>query len=193
MAPSDAQHVTHLLVRLRDGDRTAFDNLLPLVYGELHRIATRQMKRQAPGHTLQATALINEAYLRLVTADGAAHWNNRVHFYSVAATAMRHVLVDYARARRSAKRGGGERAVTLDEELVAANERFEDLLALDEAMRALETLNARQCRVVEMRHFAGLSIEETAAMLDVSPETVMRDWRAAKAWLYAELVRGELS
>jgi RNA polymerase sigma factor (TIGR02999 family) len=188
MAPSDAQPVTQLLVRLREGDRSAFETLLPLVYAELHRIATRQMKRQAPAHTLQATALINEAYLRLAS-DGGAQWHDRVHFYSVAATAMRHVLVDYARAKRSSKRGGGACAVTLDEELITANERFDDLLALDEAMRALEALNPRQCKVVEMRHFAGLSVQETAAVLAVSQETVMRDWRAAKAWLYAELVR----
>jgi len=189
MARTDSTQVTQLLVRLREGDRTALETLLPLVYGELHRIAKRQMNSQDAGHTLQATALVNEAFLRLAS-DGAAHWQDRVHFYSVAATAMRHVLVDYARGQRSAKRGGGQRAVTLDEELVITSERADDLIALDDALRALESLNPRQGKVVEMRHFAGLSVQETAAVLDVSPETVMRDWRAAKAWLYAELMGG---
>jgi len=163
---------------------------MPLVYAELRRMAQRYMSRQNPGHTLQTTALIHEAYLRMA-GDSAKQWENRSHFFGVAATAMRHVLVDYARASQSAKRGGAFRAVTLDEGLIVSDERMAQVVALDDALTTLEKLHPRQCRVVEMRFFGGLSVEETAELLKISPDTAMRDWRAARAWLFGQLNRVE--
>jgi RNA polymerase sigma factor (TIGR02999 family) len=180
------QHITQLLVAWSSGDQTALDELMPLVYGELRRMARRYMARQPPEHTLQTTALIHEAYMKLVGQE-EKHWQNRAHFYGVAAQAMRHILVDYARARHAAKRGGDARAVTLEEAAVAANERVADIVALDDALNRLEKLAPRQSRVVELRYFGGMSVEETSQVLNVSPETVTRDWRMAKAWLLREL------
>jgi RNA polymerase sigma factor (TIGR02999 family) len=184
-APSD---VTELLNRWRNGDAAAFERLLPLVYGELRRIARRHMRTQPPDHTLQPTALIHEAYVRMA-GQSTGTWQNRDHFLGAAARAMRHVLVDHARAKKSAKRGGGARAVPIEEGIGTSAERLDALVALDEALSRLEQLHPRQGRVIELRFFGGFTIEETAKILNVSPETVMLDWRAAKAWLHAELDR----
>jgi RNA polymerase sigma factor (TIGR02999 family) len=181
--------ITQLLNEWGNGDQAALDRLMPLVYAELRRMARRHMNQQHPGHTLQTTALIHEAYMRLA-GDSDKRWENRAHFFGVAAKVMRCVLVDHARARRSAKRGGAARPVTLDEGIHTSGERMAGLIALDDALTDLAKLHPRQCQVVELRFFAGLSVEETAAILKVSPETVMRDWRAAKAWLECELNNG---
>ncbi len=177
--------VTRLLFEWQQGSEAAMEQLMPLVYSELRRIARRQMRQQKPGHTLQTTALVHEAYLRLVGNPGQA----RTHFFGLAATAMRHILVDHARADQTGKRGGGYQPVPLDEMAIPAG-RSAELIALDDALNALTTLHPRQSRVVEMRYFGGLSVEETAEVLEVSPDTVTRDWKAAKAWLYSELARG---
>ncbi len=189
MSPSP-QQMTQLLIDWSKGDQAAKDQLMPLVYDEMRRMARRYMSLQNPGHTLQTTALIHEAYLRM-TGDSGKQWQNRAHFFGVAATAMRHVLVDYARAGQSAKRGGALRPVPLDEALAVSTERLDEIAPLDDALTMLEKLNPRQSKVVEYRFFGGLSVEETAAVLQVSPETVMRDWRAAKAWLYQQLNRAQ--
>ena len=179
-------HITQLLNEWGHGDQAALDQLMPLVYAELRRMARRHMNQQRPAHTLQTTALIHEAYLRLA-GDSARQWESRGHFYGVAAKAMRCVLVDHARSRRSAKRGGAVRPVTLDEGIHTSGKRLAGLIALDDALTDLAKLNPRQCQVIELRFFAGLSVEEASAILKVSPDTVMRDWRAAKAWLEREL------
>ena len=181
------QHVTQLLVEWGNGNKDALEQLMPLVYAELHRMAKRYMGQQSPDHTLQATALIHEAYVRLANDPGPKSWENRGHFFSVAATVMRHVLVDYARAGTTAKRGGAQRPVPLDEAVVVSSERFAEVVALDDALNELAKLHLRQSKVVELRFFGGVSVEETAKILKVSPETVLRDWRAAKAWLHREL------
>ena len=185
MTPSSHQ-VTQLLKEWGDGNQAALHRLMPLVYAELHKMARRYMIQQNPGHTLQTTALIHEAYVRLAGEPGK-RWDNRAHFFGVAAKAMRHVLVDHARGTNSAKRGGAARAVRLDEGVVATRERMAGLIALDDALTDLAKLHPRQSEVVELRFFGGLSVEEAAGVLKVSPETVMRDWRAAKAWLHQEL------
>ncbi len=182
--------VTRLLSAWQKGDPAASERLLPLVYGELRRMAKRYMGRQQPGQTFQTTALIHEAYLRLVGQPNK-RWENRSHFFAVSSQAMRHVLVDYARARQSAKRGGGARAVSLDEAAVVSVDRAAELIALDDALEELKALHPRQCRVVECRYFGGLTVEETAEVLEVSPETIMRDWKMAKAWLHRALSDGE--
>jgi RNA polymerase sigma factor (TIGR02999 family) len=178
--------VTRLLLEYGRGNQAALDQLLPLVYAELHRMARRYMGRQNPAHTLQATALIHEAYVRLA-ADALPEWENRAHFFGVAAKSMRHVLVDHARAHHRAKRGGEKHTVPLDEGVVVSGERLGEMVALDDALTDLAKLHPRQSEVVELKYFGGLSVEETAQVLKVSPETVTRDWRAAKAWLYREL------
>jgi RNA polymerase sigma factor (TIGR02999 family) len=179
-------HITQLRNQWGNGDQAALDHLMPLVYAELRRMARRHMNQQRPGHTLQTTELIHEAYMRLA-GDSAKRWDNRAHFFGVAAKAMRCVLVDHARSRRSAKRGGAVHPVTLDEGIHTSGERMAGLIALDDALTDLAKLHPRQCQVIELRFFAGLSVEETAAILKVSPDTVMRDWRAAKAWLEREV------
>jgi len=184
------QEVSHLLRAWSDGDQTALDKLLPLVYEELRRMAKRHMGRQSPGHTLQTTALIHEAYLRLVDQK-ETRWQNRAHFFAVAARAMRSILVDYARARHAAKRGGGVLVVSLDEAAVASDERAAELVALDDALESLSAIDRRKCQVVELRHFGGLSVEETAEVLNVSSETVARDWRLARTWLLRELTNSQ--
>ena len=180
--------VTKLLLAWGNGDRAAHDELMPLVYGELRRMAKRYMAGQSPGHTLQTTALIHEAYLKL---DGQKdkRWQSRAHFFAAAARAMRHILVDHARSRQAARHGGGARQVSLDEAAAASPERPADLPALDEALHRLAALNRRLVRVVELRYFGGLSVEETAEVLEVSPVTVRRGWRLARAWLMCELRR----
>jgi RNA polymerase sigma factor (TIGR02999 family) len=182
------QEVTQLLVEWGKGDEAALDQLMPLVYAELRRMARRYMGTQNPGHTLQATALIHEAYVRLI-GDSDKQWVNRAHFFGVAGSSMRHILVDHARALRTAKRGGPRSVLPLEDAAVVSGERREQIIALDDALTDLAKLNPRQSRVIELRYFGGLSVEETAEAIHVSPETVMRDWRAAKAWLYKELAR----
>ncbi|HZM09413.1 MAG TPA: sigma-70 family RNA polymerase sigma factor [Candidatus Limnocylindrales bacterium] len=177
--------VSELLRAWSDGDRAALDSLTPIVYGELHRLAGRYMKGERPGHSLQTTALVNEAYMRLVDYKNM-RWQNRAHFFAVSAQLMRRILVDHAR-RRNLKRGGGVQHVSLDQTAIVGSERAADLVALDDAMNLLAKLDPRKVRVVEMRFFGGLSVEETAEILKVSAVTVMRDWNTAKAWLYREL------
>jgi RNA polymerase sigma factor (TIGR02999 family) len=180
------EDLSRLLAEWSGGDRTALDELMPLVYDELRRLAHRHLAHERAGHTLQTTALVNEVYLRLINERGM-HWQNRSHFFAVAGQLMRFILVDYARAHTRVKRGGVAQQVTLDEALVVSQEQAEDMLALDEALRKLEAFDKRKSQVAEMRFFAGLSIEETAEVLSVSPETIKRDWRLAKAWLHSEL------
>lgn len=181
------QTVTRLLLDWRNGDRAALDELLALVYQELHRRAMIFMSRERPGHTLQPTALINEVYLRLAD-EGQVVWEDRNDFFAVCANLMRQVLVDMARARMAAKRGGGLLA-PLEEAMLVSQNPDAELIALDEALDALSALNARQGRVVALRYFGGLTVEETAKALKVSPETVKRDWKLAKVWLFRELNR----
>lgn len=180
------REVTQLLADWSGGDREALDKLMPLVYDELRRLAHRYMEHERAGHTLQTTALVNEAYLKLINERGM-RWQNRTHFFAVAAQLMRFILVDYARGHTRQKRGGGAEQVELDEALVVAEDRAEELLALDEALKRLAAFDERKSRIAELRFFAGLTVEETAEVLSVSIETVMRDWRLAKAWLQREL------
>lgn len=184
--PATPHEVTALLRRWKDGDRQALDQLAPLVYDELHRLAHRYICRERAGHTLQTTDLVNEAYLRLVEQSDV-DWEGRAHFFAVSAQVMRHILVDYARQHAAAKRGGGYEKVELDGAAVVSRERAAELVALDEAMRALHETHSRQCKVVELRYFGGLNNREASAVLKVSEATVERDWRFAKAWLYREL------
>jgi RNA polymerase sigma-70 factor (ECF subfamily) len=186
MAAASPEEVTGLLLAWSKGDQTALDKLVPLVYGELRRIAHRYISRDRRGYTLQTTALVHEAYLRLIDANNVS-WQNRAHFLAVAAQAMRRILIDVARTRRSLKRGAQTRRVTLDEALVATPERGTDLLALDEALSRLAMLNPRQSQVVELRYFGGLTEEEVSGVLKVSERTVRSDWSLARAWLYREL------
>jgi RNA polymerase sigma factor (TIGR02999 family) len=187
MQSSDgASFVTGLLRRWQDGDESALGELLPLVQDTLHRLAHRHVNRERPGHTLQTTALVNEAFIRLVGQQGA-DWQSRAHFFAVSAQVMRHVLVDYARQRASGKRGGGFRRVTLDAELAVSDERSAELVALHDALVALEKVNPRGSRVVELRYFGGMNNREAAEILQVSETTVERDWRLARAWLFREL------
>jgi RNA polymerase sigma-70 factor, ECF subfamily len=180
--------VSGLLRAWSNGDQSALERLTPIVYDELHRLARRYMKRERSGHSLQTTALVNEAYMRLVDYK-RMQWQNRTHFFAVAAQLMRRILVEHAR-RHNLKRGGGVQHVCLEEAAVVGGDEDADLMALDDAINALERIDPRKAQVVEMRFFGGLSVEETAAALKVSPLTVKRDWRAAKAWLYRELTRG---
>jgi RNA polymerase sigma factor (TIGR02999 family) len=175
-----------LLVAWGAGDQAALDRLIPLVHAELRRLAGRYMAGERPGHTLQASALVNEAYLRLFEIKKIS-WQNRAHFFAMSGRLMRRILVDHARARRYLKRGGGAQQVSLDEALTVCGEKGRDLIALDDALTALAVIDARKSEVVELRFFGGLSVAETAEALHVSPETVMRDWKVAKVWLLREL------
>lgn len=186
MESDRAEQITDMLIAWSDGNRDAADSVLPIVYDELHRIAHRYMSRENPGHTLQTSGLINEAYLKLVDQK-RVRWQNRAHFFGLAAQLMRRILVDHARKLKYAKHGGGALQVSLDEAAVASNERPADVVALDEALSALETLDPRQSRVVELRFFGGLTIPETAAALEISVDMVKREWSTAKAWLYREM------
>jgi RNA polymerase sigma factor (TIGR02999 family) len=181
--------VTQLLKAMRGGDSSAAEHLLPLVYCELHRLAQAYMRRERPDHTLQATALINEAYLRLVGED--IDWNSRAHFIGLAAHVMRQVLVDYARAHAAQRRAGGLQRVEMEDDLAIAPERLDEVVWLDEALKLLTAENARQGRVVELRYFGGLSVEEIARILEVSPRSVKRDWSLARIWLFRHLRPGE--
>jgi RNA polymerase sigma factor (TIGR02999 family) len=187
MTPSQPNDVTQLLVAWSNGNQAARDQLMSVVYEELHRLARRYMSRESPGHTLQTSALVNEAFLRLVDQK-SVQWQNRAHFYGIAAQMMRRILVDYARGRTYAKRGGGAPTVTLDEGLIVSDQRSAEVVAVHEALEQLMKLDPRKGQIVELRFFGGLSIEETASVLDVSPGTVMRDWTLAKAWLHREMV-----
>ena len=187
---SSPHQVTQLLAEWRNGDTAALNKLMPLVYGELRRLAHRYMKRERPGQTLQTTALVNEAYLRLVGSK-QTEWQDRAHFFAVSAQIMRHLLVDRARSRQYAKRGKDARQVTLDEGAVISPERDLDLLALDEALDKLSRIDERKSRLVELRYFGGLSVEEAAEVLGVSAITVKREWLKTKAWLYRELRQGK--
>jgi RNA polymerase sigma-70 factor (ECF subfamily) len=188
-APS-AQDVTKLLRAWRDGEDLALADLLPLVHRELRRIARCHMLGEKHGHTLQATALVNEAYLRLL-GSRKVNWQNRAHFFAISAQLMRRILVDSARARSYRKRGGGFQKITLDEAFIGPAEKGSDLVALDDALQALAVFDARKCKVVELRIFGGLSVKETAEVLKVSPDTIFRDWRLARTWLAREMGKAE--
>ena len=188
--PSSPTHdVTRLLVAWGNGDRAALDRLMPLVYEELRRLARHYMSRERPGHTLQTTALVNEAYLRLVDQE-ELRLENRAHFFGIAARLMREILVDHARSRQAAKRGGGQYRLSLTKVDRPASGPDMNLLALDEALGRLEALDPQKSRIVELRYFGGLGIEETAEVIGVSPATVKRDWKLARAWLRAEIGEG---
>lgn len=180
------EDVTELLAAWSNGDGEALQELMPLVYDELHRMAKRYMHSQPSGHTLQTTALIHEAYLKLAD-NNEKRFTNRAHFFAVAANAMRHILVDHARSRQTGKRGGGAQVIALDDAPIVSVERASEIVALDDALKNLSAQDERKSRVVELRYFGGLSVDETAEVLKVSPETVARDWRFAKTWLLREL------
>jgi RNA polymerase sigma factor (TIGR02999 family) len=188
IVPSSSVEISRLLRAWGDGDQAALNQLTPLVYTELHQIAHRHMRQQLPGQTLQTTALVNEAYLRLVDVEGV-RWQDRTHFFAVSAQIMRRILVDSARAHLADKRGGRLPHVYLDESMDASPQSSEDLIALDDALNALEEMDPRKARVVELRFFAGLSVEQTAEALNISAPSVKRDWKLAKAWLTRELSR----
>ena len=183
-----AEDISTLLRAWSDGDQSALEQLTPVVYDELHRLARRYMKGERSGHSLQTTALVNEAYMRLVDYE-RMQWQNRAHFFAVSAQLMRRILVEHAR-RHNLKRGGGVQHVSLDEAAMVHGDPDADLVTLDDAMNGLARIDPRKVQVVEMRFFGGLSVEETAEVLKVSPVTVKRDWRAARAWLYRELTGG---
>jgi RNA polymerase sigma-70 factor (ECF subfamily) len=185
MKPPQSQQITELLQSWNNGDEQAIEKLIPLVYDELHRLAQQHMSHEQPGHTLQTTALLNEAYLRLV--DSAPNWEGRTHFFGVCARVMRRILVDWARSRQALKRGGGVCVLEIDQELVGENQPGTDLVAVDDALQALALVDPRQGQVVELRFFGGLNMRETAVVLNVSVETVQRDWKFAKSWLRREL------
>jgi RNA polymerase sigma-70 factor, ECF subfamily len=181
-------NITQLLKDWNGGDQKALDQLVPLIYDELRRAARRHMRRESDDHTLQTTALVNEAYLRLVDQKHV-RWEGRAHFFALAAQVMRNILVDYARRRRYQKRGGLARRVSLEEATAVSREPGAEILALDEALKLLAEIDPRRSRVVELRFFGGLDLKETAAVLGVSPATALRDWNLAKAWLYRQLSR----
>jgi len=186
LATLSPQSVTALLQAWSGGDEMALESLIPLIYEELHRIARRYLGRERPDHTLQTTALINEAYLRLADARRLP-WQDRTHFFAIAAQVMRRILVDHARSRQNLKRGGAVRRVSLDEALTVCRERSAELVKLHDALTALSAVDARKGQVVELRFFGGLNIQETAHVLKISPDTVMRDWKFSKVWLLREL------
>lgn len=180
------QDITQLLEAYVGGDRDALDRVLPVVYEELNRIARARLRNERNDHTLDTGALVHEAYIKLARMD-QANWQNRAHFFAIASKAMRHILVDYALARKTQKRGGDPQKIPLDQLAIFTDEKPENLLDLHEALQRLETLDERQAKIVEFRFFGGLNIEETAAVLSISPATVSRDWTMARAWLHREL------
>jgi len=185
--PEPDGDVTLLLTEIRAGNQQAVSQLVPLIYDELRRMAAVYMRGERPGHTLQATALVNEAYMRLVGGQ-EVQWENRAHFFAIAAHTMREVLLDHARRHHAEKRGGLDaRRVEMDDQLSIAADKLEDVLAIDEALERLAQIDARQSRLVELRFFAGLNVEEAAEVMGISPKTVKRDWRSARAWLHREL------
>ena len=186
------QDITQLLLAWREGEAAALEKLVPVIYKELHRMAHRYMRGERPDHTLQTTALVNEAYLRLVDSS-KVHWQNRAHFFAISAQAMRRVLVDMARSRRYLKRGGEVEKVSLDEALAVSQVPGADLVALDDALKTLAEMDPRKSQVVELRFFGGLSTEESAEVLNVSTDTVLRDWKLAKVWLAREMKKEQKS
>lgn len=184
--PRQEHEITHLLAEWRDGNQSALDELYPLVFDELHRLARRYMSRERKGHTLQTTALINEAYVRLVDQKHVK-WANRSHFFAISAQIMRRILIDHARRHAYAKRGGGARQVSLDETATIIQSDFSEFIRLDEALKSLAALDPRRSQVVELRYFGGLNNEEIAGVLKISANTVIRDWNMARAWLYRQL------
>lgn|SRR5512143_2997946 len=190
MTSSSPKGVTELLVDWSKGDQKALDELIPLVYGELRRLASRYLRRERPDHTLQTTALVHEAYLRLVDQrDG--NWRNRAQFFGVAAQLMRRILVDYARSHGASKRGGDYRRIPFDDVIISAEEKDASLLAVDEALNVLALIDPQQSRVIELRIFGGLTVEEVAESLGISPRTVKREWSVAKAWLHRQISKGD--
>ena len=187
MTPPSTE-VTQLLLAWSEGDQTALDQLAPLVYEELRRLAHEYMRRENPGHTLQTTALVNEAYLRLVDLK-RLQWQNRAQFFGIAAQLMRRILVDFARSRHYQKRGGAARQVSLEEAAMVAKGRSAEFIALDDALESLATIDPRKSRIVELRYFGGLNVKETAEVLHISPRTALREWNLARAWLHRELSR----
>jgi len=186
MKPQSSPDVTQLLMAWSGGNQAALDDLMPLVYDELRRLAHRYMRRENPGHSLQTTALVNEAYVRL-TEGKPVNWQDRTHFFAVSARVMRRILIDIANSRQFQKHGGGAQRVDLEEACLVAKGRDADIIALDDALKTLSEVDPRKAQVVELRYFGGLSVDETAEVLKVSPDTVMRDWRLAKAWLLREM------
>lgn len=184
--PETPQNVTQLLIAWKGGDKRALDKLIPIVYDELRRQASRYLRRERAGHTLQTTALIHEAYLRLID-QRSVQWQNRAQFFGIAAQLMRRILVDHARAKHRAKRGGSDLRVSLTDVMALTKDPDLDLLEIDEALTRLAAIDEQQSKIVELRFFSGLSIEETAAALEISPATVKRDWSVARAWLYREI------
>jgi RNA polymerase sigma factor (TIGR02999 family) len=185
---TQTHELTQLLIDWSNGDRAALDKLMPLIDAELRRLAHRYMTRERAGHTLQTTALVNEAFLRLVNRKNL-QWQNRAHFFGIAAQLMRTILVDHARSHASAKRGGGARKLELDEAMVVSQQKASEVIALDDALNQLALLDPQQSRIVELRFFGGLTVEEAAEVLQVSPATIKREWSTAKAWLYHELAK----
>jgi len=185
---TSSQEVTQLLIDWGNGNQAALNELMPLVYVELHRLAHHYLKQERPGHTLQTSALVNEAFVKLVD-QRKVHWQNRAHFFGIAAQLMRRILVDYARHRQTQKCGGNAHRVELEDAMILSDERAAEVTALDEALKVLEKIDPRKTQIVELRFFAGLSIEETAEVLAVSPGTIMRDWTLAKAWLQRAVTR----
>ncbi len=186
MATGSRKDVTDLLLDWGNGNQEALNQLMPLVYDELHRLASRHLRNERPGHTLQTTALVHDAYLKLVDQKNA-NLQNRVQFFAVASQVMRHILVDYARSRKAFKRGGGYCRLSLDEAVISSEEKDPDLLILNEALNSLAEIDPQQSRVVELRVFGGLTVEDTAEALGISPRTVKREWSMAKAWLHRQI------
>jgi RNA polymerase sigma-70 factor, ECF subfamily len=188
---NDAGEITRLLQAARTGDAEVQEDLIRRVYGELHRLAEQHLRQERRNHSLQPTALVNEAYIRLVGQQRCS-WKDRGHFFATAARAMRNILVDYARRRNAGKRGAGAHPIDLDDALIFTDQKSADFLALEEALARLEHMDGGQCRIVELRFFGGFTVEEVAKLLDVSPRTVEREWELARRWLYAELAAGSL-
>ena len=188
MTEAHTHEVTQLLIDWSNGDRAALDKLLPVVEEELRRLAHRYMSRERAGHTLQTTALVNEAFVRLVNRRNV-QWQNRAHFFGIAAQLMRTILVDHARSHAAVKRGGGAHKFELDEAMVVSQQKAAEVLALDDALKQLALIDPQQSRIVELRFFGGLTVEETAEVLHLSPATIKREWSTAKAWLYRELAK----
>lgn len=188
MNETSTQQVTRLLVNWSNGDQSALEQLTPLVYGELRRLAGRYLRRERPDHTLQSTALVHEAFIRMIDQRNV-RWQNRAHFFGVAAQMIRRILVDHARGRQASKRGAGAPRLSLDEAIALPDRKDIDLVALDDALTSLARIDPQQARIVELRFFTGLTVDETAEVLNISPATVKRDWVTAKAWLYREISR----
>jgi len=190
MAAPSPEEVTQLLLAWREGDEAALGELLPLVYDELHRLAARYMRRESPGHTMQTSALVNEAFIRLID-QRQVQWQNRAHFFGIAAQLMRRILLDHARGQARGKRGGGVHRVSFDEGAIVSEQRAAELIALDDALNALAAFDSRKSRIVELRFFGGLSNEEVTEVMGMSLRTVEREWRKAKAWLHHAISEGE--